>query len=89
MQNNLISPGQTVPTGRPTSTNGIIIYCFMKLQKFGSKNYERRKREDLSKIEKNLMKMRCCVIPSCHRSDRRRLITKTFLAFSRTSKRRN
>ena len=61
---------------------------FLQLQKFGSTKYERKKRANPSEIEKNLMRtdpMLCNTLLS----DRRRLITKTFLAFSRTSKRRN
>ena len=41
---------------------------FLKLQNFGSTKYERRKRENPSEIEKNLIKMRCCGIP-CGQTD--------------------
>ena len=58
---------------------------FLELQKFGSKNYERRNRENPRKIEKLEDAMLCNTLWS----DRRRLITKTFLALSRPSKRRN
>ena len=40
---------------------------FLKLQKFGSKKYERKKRENPSE-SKNVMKMRYCVIP-CGKTD--------------------
>ena len=53
---------------------------------FGSKNYERRKRENPTEIEKLDEDAMLC---NTLWSDRRRLITKTFLAFSRTSKHRN
>ena len=55
---------------------------FLKLQKFESKNYERRKRENPSEMEKLYKDAMFCNTLS---SDRRRLITKTFLAFSRAS----
>ena len=49
--------------------------------------YKRKKRENPSKIEKVLIKMPCCVTP-CGQTDVGSS-QKTFLAFSRTSKRRH
>ena len=49
--------------------------------------YERKKQENPSEIEKNLMKMQHCVTPSSQTDVGSS--QKTFLAFSRTSKRRH
>ena len=35
---------------------------FLKLQKFGSTKYERKKARNFEQNQENLMKMRCCVI---------------------------
>ena len=59
---------------------------FLKLQKFEVRNTNEKKRENPSKIENNLMKMRSCVTP-CGQTDVGSS-QKTFLAFSLTSKRR-
>ena len=63
---------------------------FLKLQKFGSTKYERTEerkseRNKKKKLDEDVM------LSNILRSDRLRLIAKkkTFLAFSRTSKRRN
>ena len=60
---------------------------FLKLQKFEVRNASEKKQENPSEIEKNLMKMRCCVTP-CGPTDVGSS-QKTFLTFSGTSKRRH
>ena len=64
----------------------VLVDCCL-LVKIRSSKYERKKRENPSEIEKNLMKMRCCVTP-CGQTDVGSS-QKTFLAFSRASKRRH
>ena len=42
---------------------------FLKLQKFEVRNTSEKKRENASEIEKNLMKMPCCVTRPCGQTD--------------------
>ena len=78
-----------MPVSYPTSANGIIVLLHsLNCKSLESTKYERKKRANPGENEKNLMRivgMLCKTL----RLDRRRLITRTFLAFSRTSKRRN
>jgi len=84
-----VAPSWLEPVSYPTSMNGIIVLFirFLKLQKFEVRNTSEKKPENVSKIEKNLKKMRCCVT-HCGQTDLGSS-QKTFLAFSRTSKLRH
>ena len=60
---------------------------FLKLQKFEVRNTSKKSQKVRAKSKKNLMKMQCCVTP-CGQTDLG-LWQRTFLAFLRTSKRRD